>query len=219
MVLVDRECKEDVEDFLDEILIKVPELLEGQPEHFRKPQRGGNSFRKNRVQSISHYLKKLEDQMNHDILMGGGEDDSEYSTSSPVRALRQTISYTQATKRLSFQTETILTQDSRDKNINSTQTMTTNMSTLTQSSLNDAIAHLRKEAETSINELREELKSEVKNMETSIASAVITALRNNNPTSMDVDQSEVASIDSYQTESTTKSVMDRIDSLTQIVQL
>jgi hypothetical protein len=45
MVLVDRECKEDVEDFIDEIFSKMPEL-EGQPENFRKPQRGGNAFKK-----------------------------------------------------------------------------------------------------------------------------------------------------------------------------
>jgi hypothetical protein len=40
------------------------------------------------------------------------------------------------------------------------QTITTTMSTLTQSSLNDAITNLRKETEKSINELREKLKSE-----------------------------------------------------------
>jgi hypothetical protein len=45
------------------------------------------------------------------------------------------------------------------------QTMTTTMSTLTQSSLNEAINNLRKETENSINDLRKELKSEVKNME------------------------------------------------------
>jgi hypothetical protein len=36
MVLVDRECKEDVEDFINNIFSKVPEL-EGQPEYFKKP--------------------------------------------------------------------------------------------------------------------------------------------------------------------------------------
>jgi hypothetical protein len=80
MVLVDRECKDDVEEFIDEIFSTVPEI-DGQPEHFRKPQRGGNSFRKKRVDNISHYLKKLEDQMNHEQMMGGN-DDSEYSTLS-----------------------------------------------------------------------------------------------------------------------------------------
>jgi hypothetical protein len=45
MVLVDRECKEDVEDFLDEVFNIVPELIE-YPENFKKPQRGGNAFQK-----------------------------------------------------------------------------------------------------------------------------------------------------------------------------
>jgi hypothetical protein len=218
MVLVDRECKDDVEVFIDEIFEKVPEL-DGNPEHFRKPQRGGNTFRKSRVKNISHYLKKLEDQMNHDQLMGGGVDDSEYSKSPPARTRRPTISYAQATKRLSFQNETILSQTPQNNNTNTTQTMTTTMSTFTQSSLNDAIANLRKETEKSINELREELKLEVRTMESSIASAVITAIQKNNLTNMDVDKLESVSMDSSQTTTTAKSMMDRLDSLTQIVQL
>jgi hypothetical protein len=173
MVLVDRECKEDVEDFIDEILLKVPEL-EGQPEHIKKPQRGGNSYRKNQVDSISHYLKKLEDQINHETLMSGGEDDSEYSTTLPVQSRRPTISYAQGTKQLSFQKETIITQTPNNDTNNMMQTMTTTMSTLTQSSLNDAIATLRKETENSMNALQEELKSELKSMENNIAAAEIT---------------------------------------------
>jgi hypothetical protein len=69
-----------------------------------------------------------------------------------------------------------------------------------------------------INELRAELKLEVKNMETNIATAVITAIRTN-PNNMDVEQMESASMDSSHTAITEKSVMDRIDSLAQIVQL
>jgi hypothetical protein len=214
MVLVDRECKEDVEDFIDGIFSTIPEL-DGQPEHFRKPQRGGNSFRKNRADNISHYLKKLEEQMKHDTLMGG-DDDSKYSTSPPARSRRPTISYAQATKRLSFQNETILDQNPKDNNTNSTQTTT--MSTLTQSSLNNAIANLRKETENSINELRAELKLEVKNMETNITTAVITAIQTNT-NNMDMEQMESASMASSQTATTEKSVMDKIDSLAQIVQL
>jgi hypothetical protein len=56
MVLADREFKEDVEDFIDALFEKIPEL-EGQPENFRKPQRGGNAFRKNRINNIPNYLK------------------------------------------------------------------------------------------------------------------------------------------------------------------
>jgi hypothetical protein len=147
----------------------------------------------------------------------GGDDDSEYSTSPPTRSRRPTISYAQATKRLSFQNETIITQTPQ---ANTTQTMTTTMSTLTQSSLNDTISSLRKETEKSINDpLRNEIKTEVKSMETSIATAVITAIRQSNRNFMEVENSEVASMDSSQTATTTKSVMDRLDSLTQIIQL
>jgi hypothetical protein len=51
MVLVDREMKDDVEEFLDSVFEKMPDL-EGQPENFRKPQRGGNAFKKDRMHNI-----------------------------------------------------------------------------------------------------------------------------------------------------------------------
>jgi hypothetical protein len=35
--------KDDVEEFIDSVFEKMPDL-EGQPENFRKPQRGGNAF-------------------------------------------------------------------------------------------------------------------------------------------------------------------------------
>jgi hypothetical protein len=79
--------------------------------------------------------------------------------------------------------------------------------------------NLRQETEKSINDLRKELKMEVTNMESSIASAVIKAINANSPNNMEVDQSELASTDSSHTTTTTKSMMDRLDSLTQIVQL
>jgi hypothetical protein len=217
MVLVDREMKDDVEEFLDSVFEKMPDL-EGQPENFRKPQRGGNAFKKDRMHNISNYLQKLEDQMKHDTLMGG-DDDSEYSTTPPVRTRRPTISYAQATKRLSFQQETILTDSQQKTPTHSTQTMTTTMSTLTQSSLNDAINNLRQETERSINSLREELKTEVKSMENNIAIAVITAMQKANRNDMEEAKSETASDTSIDTAATTKSMMDRIDSLTQMVQL
>jgi hypothetical protein len=51
MVLVDRKMKDDVEEFLDSVFEKMPDL-EGQPENFRKPQRGGNAFKKDRMHNI-----------------------------------------------------------------------------------------------------------------------------------------------------------------------
>jgi hypothetical protein len=86
----------------------------------------------------------------------------------------------------------------KDNTTATMQTMTTTMSTLTQNSINDAVANLRKETEQSINSLRDELKMEMKSMETSIATAVVAALRNN-PNNMELEQSEAASVDSNQT--------------------
>jgi hypothetical protein len=156
--------------------------------------------------------------MKHNTLMGV-DNDSEYSTTPPVRTRRPTISYAQATKRLSFQQETILTDSQKNTPMHSTQTMMTTMSTLTQSSLNDAINNLRKETKRSINSLREELKMEVKSMENNIAIAVITAMKQANVNAMEEEKSETASDTSINTAATTKSMMDRIDSLTQMVQL
>jgi hypothetical protein len=168
--------------------------------------------------------------MKHDTLMGG-DDDSEYSTTPPVCTRRPTISYAQATKRLSFQQEMILTDSQQKTPTHSTQTMTTinthrlvayttaekaltsprgawalttrlvqpetmttTMSTLTQSSLNDAINNLRQETERSITSLREELKTEeVKSMENNIAIAVITAMQKANGNAMEDAKSEPAS--------------------------
>jgi hypothetical protein len=210
--------KDEVEEFIDSVFEKMPEL-EGQPENFRKPQRGGNAFKKNRVEKISNYLQKLEDQMQHDVIMGG-EDDSEYSTTPPARSRRPTISYAQATKRLSFQQETISPESQKNILTNSTQTMTTTMSTLTQSSLNDAINSLRQETERSINSLWEELKSEVKSMENNIAMTVITAMQSANTNTTTDENLETASqASTCDTSATTKTMMDRIDSLTQMVQL
>jgi hypothetical protein len=134
MVLADREFKEDVEDFIDALFEKIPEL-DGQPEHFRKPQRGGNAFRKNRINNIPNYLKKFEESVAVDQALT--DNDSEYLASPPTRSRRLTISYAQATKRLSFQNKTILGEP-KDTTSQATNGNTM-MSTLTQESLNSAL--------------------------------------------------------------------------------
>jgi hypothetical protein len=40
-------------------------------------------FYKNRVENILHYLKKLEDQINHEAMISG-DDESEYATTPLV---------------------------------------------------------------------------------------------------------------------------------------
>jgi hypothetical protein len=134
MVLVDRE----VEDFLDEVFNIVPELKE-YPENFKKPQRSGNSFRKNQINNISNYLKSLKEKFEMDIQMGG-DDNSDYTQSPPMRTRHPTISYAQATKHLTFKGKSVM-KDPKDM-LNTANTMTTIMSTLTQVSLNEAINNL-----------------------------------------------------------------------------
>jgi hypothetical protein len=98
-------------------------------------------------------------------------------------------------------------------------TATTNMSTLTQNSLDAAIQQIRKETEKSINDLRQEMRTEVKNMEQSIAATVIAAIQTTNPINMEVKQENRSTGSSSQdTTATIKSMMDRFDALTQVVQ-
>jgi hypothetical protein len=93
MLIVDRDSKDEVEDFLDGLFAQMPE--NNQIAHFKKPQRGGNSFQKQRINNINNYLNKLEERVNADLLM---YDDDERSTSPPTRPRRLNISYAQATR-------------------------------------------------------------------------------------------------------------------------
>jgi hypothetical protein len=218
IVLVDREFKEDVEMFIDTIFEKIPEL-EGQPEHFKKPQRGGNSHKKKRIHNISNYIKKLEDSVTVDQMLT--DDDSEYSASPPTRSRRPTISYAQATKRLTFQNETILNKTNNQEGNTTPMTAITTLSTLTQESLNETLQKFRQETERSINELRNEMKNEVQSMEQNIAATVIAAIQNIQPIQMEVEQrSENESVDTntHDTETTMRTIIDRFDALTQMVQ-
>jgi hypothetical protein len=217
ILLVDREFKDDVEDFVDLVFDKMPELTE-QPENFKKPQRGGNAFKKNRINNISNYLKTLEESVAIDQMLT--DDDSEYSASPPIRRRRPTISYAQATKRLSFNNETILGQ-SKDTNNNANATAMTTMSTLTQNSLDEALQKIRTETARSIAELRDEMKTDVKSMEQNIAATVIAAINSKeNPINMEVesttDGGSTGAV-SHDTATTMKTVMDKFESLTQIV--
>jgi hypothetical protein len=185
MVLADRDSKDEVEEYIDTILDRIPEM-EDQPENFKKPQRRGNAFKKNRINSIPNYLKKLEESVSIDQMLT--DDDSEYSASPPLRSRRPTISYAQATKRLSFQNETILGTN-KDVSSHVTNTQTTTMSMLTQDSLDATLQAFRLETEKSMKELRSKMKQEVKNMENNIAATVIAAIQNTpQPMNMEVEQ-------------------------------
>jgi hypothetical protein len=218
MILVERENKDELEEYIDDLLECVPEM-ENQPELFQKPQRGGKAAKKNRIRNIPNYLKKLEDSVAIDQMLT--DDDSEYSASPPTRSRRPTISYAQATKRLSFQNETILGENNKETQSPTTTTQTTAMSTLTQDSLNATLQLFRQETEKSINDLRNEMRNEVKSMEQNIAATVIAAIQSTKPTNMEVEQqsdNESMGASTQDTMTTMRSMMDRFDALTEIVQ-
>jgi hypothetical protein len=185
--LVDREGKDEVEELIYNVFERLPEF-ENQPENFKKPQQGGTKKqKKHRTENISNYLKKLEESVAVNQILT--DKDSSYSVSPPTRSRRPTISYAQATKRLSFQNETILGSP-KETNMQANNTVSTTMSTLTQNSLDEAIQQIRSETEKSINNLRQEMRAEVKSMEQNIAASVIAAIQATQPINMVVEQTE-----------------------------
>jgi hypothetical protein len=205
MLLVDREEKDDIENFLEDLFDQFPENF--QDGQFTKPQRGGNAFQKRRVHSINNYLNRLEEKVQADLLM---YDEDSISTTPPTRTKRMTISYAQATRRLSFSTGQPDT--SATKTNNSNETTTTSMSTLTQTSLDEAILKIRAETEQSIKELRQELKIEVQSMEQTIANAVIAAMRSTPPLES-MDTTDANSSQSSHTAATIQTLADKYESL------
>jgi hypothetical protein len=104
LVIFERYMRDEVEIHMDELFEQLPDLPD-QPMNFVKPQRGGNTFKKARVNNISTFLSRIEQKIDDENISYA--DDDEAST-PPPRPRRFTISYAQATKRLSFNKETIL---------------------------------------------------------------------------------------------------------------
>jgi hypothetical protein len=103
ILVVDREQKEEVEAYVDEIFDQIPEC-ENHSVPFKKPQRGGNPNKNTSTSSIKNYLDKLEQRVQDELSM---YDEEDLSTSPPPRARprKMTITYAQAAKRLSFQSD------------------------------------------------------------------------------------------------------------------
>jgi hypothetical protein len=217
MLVVDRECKDIVEDYIDELLRQIPELEETPSTPFNRPQRGGNKY-KNRESNIKNYLNKLEEKVNEELSY---YDEEDLSTSPPpTRPRRMTISYAQATKRLSFGVK----QSPEQSNSNtSNMTMNTTMSTLTQSTLDEALEKIRKETEKSMERLRTEMNEKIQSMENSIATAVINAIRSTPEVvhTMETEESEAQSLQSSAQETTVtmKTITEQFEALTNVVQL
>jgi hypothetical protein len=216
MLVVDRECKDIVEDYIDELLRQIPELEENSTP-FKHPQRGGNAY-KNREVNIENYLNKLEEKINEELSYYEEEDLS--TSPPPPRPKRLTISYAQAMKRLSFGEKQ--SPDQSNSN-NSNVTMNTTMSTLTQSTLDEALEKIRKETEKSLERLRTEMQEKIQSMENSIATAVINAIRSTPEVvhAMETEESEAQSLQSSAQETTVtmKTITEQFEALTNVVQL
>jgi hypothetical protein len=216
LLLVDRYLKDDVETFVDELFGQLPEM-KNFPVNFRKPQRGGNAFKQARINKISNYLDKLEKSVSDSAMLC--EDEDEDST-PPKRPKRFTISYAQATKRLSFNNESILTPPKTVQAPPTTATTTT--STLTQESLEESLRRFRIETDNSIAMFRKEIQDKFMNMEDLIVAAVTKAVRiptqeiNTQCTSNDTNSNYSTAQDSNYTTST---LTDKVDNLTEIVLL
>jgi hypothetical protein len=215
ILVADREQKEEVEAYVDEIFDRIPEC-ENHSVPFKKPQRGGNPNKNTSTSSIKNYLDKLEQRVQDELSM---YDEEELSTSPPPRARprKMTITYAQATKRLSFQSDAPKPNNEQNSGV----TTSTTMSTLTQSTLDEAMEKIRTETTKSIEKLRSEMQKEIQNMEGNIASAVINALKSTPSTvhMTETDSSEAASVQSTQDTTTTmKTMADKFDTLTNIVQ-
>jgi hypothetical protein len=124
-----------------------------------------------------------------------------------------TISYAQAAKQLSFQNEKSTYQETTKS------TMATSMSTLTQSSLNDAMEKLRQENDQLISKLHEEMNQKIQTMEESIESAGINAIQAT-PSVVHMETESVATSvqESTQDTMTTITTMtDKFDALANMV--
>jgi hypothetical protein len=80
LLIIDRYMKEQAEDYVDSVLELVPEL-ENQPASFKRPQRGGNAFKKARINNINNFLNKLKEKIDNKNLMYA--DDDEDTTPPP----------------------------------------------------------------------------------------------------------------------------------------
>jgi hypothetical protein len=214
LLLIDRYLKDDVEIFVDESFEQIPEST-NYPANFKKPQRGGNAFKQARISKISNYLDKLEKSVSDSDMMCLDDDEA---TTPPKRPKRFTISYAQATKRLSFNNESILTPPKTVQANRTTGTTTT--STLTQESLEESLRRFRIETDNSLASFRKEIQDKFINIEDIIISAVtkassIPAQEINTQRTQSDNNSNYST--AQESSNTTSTLTDKVDNLTEIV--
>jgi hypothetical protein len=197
---------------MDELFEQIPDLPE-QPMNFAKPQHGGNAFKKARVNNISTFLSRLEQKINDKHISYA--DDDEASTPPPCLK-RFTISYAQATKRLSFNKETVLYPPTNT--VHATTTTETPASTLTQESLEESLNRIRQDTEQKLNLFRNKIRQEFGSIEDKIVAAVIKAITpaqeidTNDSTMTDANSNMTTAQDSQ----TVSTLTDEVDNLMNI---
>jgi hypothetical protein len=129
LFIIDRYMKEQAEEYVDSV-------LENHPASFKKPQRGGNAFKKVRINSINNFLNKLEEKIDGENYMYADDDED---TTPPPRPKRFTESYAQAAKLNSKSQNLNNQQNLPTTQVSTATTTTTATSTLTQESLEEAL--------------------------------------------------------------------------------
>jgi hypothetical protein len=215
LLIIDRYMKDQVENYVDGVFELVPEL-ESQPANFKKPQRGGNAFRKSRINNINNFLTKLEQAIDGENLMYADDDED---TTPPPRPKRFTVSYAQAAKLTNPQTPTV-SQNPPTSQV-STNTTTTATSTITQESLEEALQRFRQETNETIASFKTDIRNEIGSIEDRITTAMLNALRTapREITTVNETSENSACTNAQESQQTISTLLDKVDSLADSVAL
>jgi hypothetical protein len=145
--------------------------------------------------------------------------DDDEATTPTKRPKRFTISYAQATKRFSFNNESILTPPKTVQANGTTGTTTT--STLTQESLEESLQRFRIETNNSLASFQKEIQDKFTNIEDIIISAITKACQYQHKKSTLNASNPITANSNYSTaqesSNTTCTLTDKVDNLTEIV--
>jgi hypothetical protein len=215
LLIIDRYMKDQIENYVDSVFELVPEL-ENQPANFKRPQRGGNAFRKTRINNINNYLTKLEQAIDGENLMYADDDED---TTPPPRPKRFTVSYAQAAKVINPQIPTA-SQNPPASQV-STNTTTTATSTITQESLEEALQRFRQETNETISSFKNEIRNEISSIEDRITTAMLNALRTapREITTVNETSENSACTNAQESQQTISTLLDKVDSLADSVAL
>jgi hypothetical protein len=218
LLIIYRYMKEQAENYVDSVLELVPEL-ENQPANFKRPQRGGNAFRKARINSINNFLNKLEEKIDNENLMYADDDED---TTPPPRPKRFTISYAQAAKISPTINQNQSTNSSPPTTQVSTEiTTTTATSTLTQESLEEALQNFRLEINATFENFKKDTQKEINSIKERMTAAVVEALRKapREITTVSENCENSACTNAQESQQTMSTLVDKVESLADSVAL